>query len=146
MAMTSFQSTSLAVAGGSCGLSMWDLVEEKRFCYHEPQKSMSRATAICQVKYADVHFDVLCICPNTHSLHQTDGANAGLASCVVTGTADGAILVYDVRVGRGSSGLKPVTTFQNAHSEEVHCIFLVPVVHRSFDICLPPDFVIRQPQ
>jgi hypothetical protein len=60
--------------------------------------------------------------PNSPSLLQTDGANAGLASCVVTGTADGAILVYDVRVGRGSSGLKPVTSFQNAHSEEVLCI------------------------
>jgi hypothetical protein len=122
MAMTSFQSTSLAVAGGSCGLSMWDLVEEKRFCYHEPQNATSRATAICQVTSADFNDFNVARAQLSFSLPQTDGANAGLASCVVTGTADGAILVYDVRVGRGSSGLKPVTSFQNAHSEEVVCI------------------------
>jgi hypothetical protein len=46
-----------------------------------------------------------------------------LASCVVTGTSDGSILVYDVRVGRGSSGLKAVTSLHNAHSEEVHINF-----------------------
>jgi hypothetical protein len=56
MAMTSFQSTNLAVAGGSCGLSMWDLVEEKRFCYHETPSSVSRATAICQVTRAVSNF------------------------------------------------------------------------------------------
>jgi hypothetical protein len=50
MAMTSFQSTNLAVAGGSCGLSMWDLVEEKRLCYNECPTPNARATAICQVK------------------------------------------------------------------------------------------------
>jgi hypothetical protein len=60
-----------------------------------------------------------------HSLYQTDGANAGLASCVVTGTADGAILVYDVRVGRGSSGLKPVTSLLRAHSQEVRLQFSI---------------------
>ena len=70
MAMASFQSTSLAVAGGSCGLSMWDLVEEKRFCYHEPQKSMSRATAICQVK----HFILMSTITRTqHSFASLDG-------------------------------------------------------------------------
>ncbi len=49
MSMTCFQNTSLAVAGGSCGLSMWDLVEEKRSCYHEAPTPTSRVTAICQV-------------------------------------------------------------------------------------------------
>ena len=51
-AMTCFQNTSLAVAGGSCGLSMWDLVEEKRSCYHEAPTPTSRVTAICQVNLA----------------------------------------------------------------------------------------------
>jgi hypothetical protein len=52
MAMTCFQSTNLAVAGGNCGLSMWDLVEEKRVCYHESPSLTFRATAICQVNSA----------------------------------------------------------------------------------------------
>jgi hypothetical protein len=58
MAMTSFQSSSLAVAGGSCGLAMWDLVEEKRICSYDLLTSTSRPTAICQVTYtfACVHY------------------------------------------------------------------------------------------
>ena len=50
MAMTSFQGTNLAVAGGNCGLSMWDLVEEKRLFHYEPETPASRPTAICQVR------------------------------------------------------------------------------------------------
>jgi hypothetical protein len=49
MAMTTFQGSNLAVAGASCALSMWDLVEEKRYSYHVLDSPHSRATAICQV-------------------------------------------------------------------------------------------------
>ena len=133
MSMTCFQNTSLAVAGGSCGLSMWDLVEEKRSCYHEAPTPTSRVTAICQVN-STLALLASSLPPPHASLQQTDGANAGLASCVVTGTSDGSILVYDVRVGRGSSGLKAVTSLHNAHSEEVQfllslasCMNVMPV-------------------
>jgi hypothetical protein len=62
MAMTSFQSSSLAVAGGSCGLAMWDLVVEKRICSYEPPTSTSRPTAICQVTLNFLHISC---CPCT---------------------------------------------------------------------------------